>query len=85
MLSAGWPGSTGEPALCAGKPFRAVAGQEETPVRLYSTDALSEFAGPQALRQLLDAVMSISADLVLAAVLRRIVPGGARRAATVAL
>jgi signal transduction histidine kinase len=36
-------------------------------------DRLSGYAGPKALRHLLDAVMSVSADLDLASVLRRIV------------
>lgn len=38
---------------------------------------MSGYAGPRALRQLLDAVLSISADLDLAAVLRRIVAAAA--------
>jgi signal transduction histidine kinase len=38
---------------------------------------MSGYAGPRALRQLLDAVLSVSADLDLAAVLRRIVAAAA--------
>src|SRR5581483_6202655 len=55
-------------------PTHAGAGRlPEAPVHLNNIVAVTEYAGPKALRKLVDAVLSISADLELSTVLQRII------------